>query len=150
MNFTTWVPGLTDTWTRGVVPKECPSRKHVEGGIELMFKKASPTSAAAAGGGAGEGAGTGAGAWWTGAGAGAAAAATGAAATGAGASLGAGASFGVGASFGASVTTKVFSATPSSNPITSLKSDKPALLASSDHVFVVSMSTEMGKLGSSR
>jgi hypothetical protein len=61
-NFTVWEPGLTDTCTRGVLPSERPSRKHVEGGIELMFRNASAPSAAGAAGAAATGLGRGAGA----------------------------------------------------------------------------------------
>ena len=41
-NFTVCAPGLTDTWMRGVLPSDLPSRMQVEGGIELMLRKASP------------------------------------------------------------------------------------------------------------
>src|SRR5580658_3397226 len=129
-NFTVCDPGLTDTWTRGVLPSDRPSRKHVDGGIELMLRNPSPPSAAAAAGAA--------------------------AATGAGAGAGAGAGGGEYATAGAppvlgsSVTVSVFSAWPSSKLIGCLKSSDPDLLASSAQFFAVSMSTEMGSIGSSR
>src|SRR5580704_1174223 len=46
-NLTVCAPGLTVMCTLGVLPSDRPSRKQVEGGIELIFKKASGPSVAA-------------------------------------------------------------------------------------------------------
>ena len=47
-NFTVCAPGLTVTCTFGVLPSDRPSRKHVDGGIELMLRNASLAAVAAA------------------------------------------------------------------------------------------------------
>src|SRR5580700_2146463 len=47
-NLTVCAPAGTETWTFGVVPSDLPSRKQVDGGIELMLRKPSPPPWAAA------------------------------------------------------------------------------------------------------